>query len=71
MSVGAQAVYDFDNDGLRDIFIAHGGLIHMVPQEHSIFRNLGAGRFADVASECRSVLRGEDRGARRVFRRLR
>ena len=42
-------VYDFDNDGLRDIFIAHGGLIHMVPQEHSIFRNLGGGRFADVA----------------------
>jgi len=43
-------VYDFDNDGLRDIFIAHGGLIHMVPQEHSIFRNLGGGRFADVAA---------------------
>jgi enediyne biosynthesis protein E4 len=42
-------VYDFDNDGLRDIFIAHGGLIQMVPQEHSIFRNLGGGRFADVA----------------------
>jgi hypothetical protein len=41
--------YDFDNDGLRDIFISHGGLIHMVPQEHSIFRNLGGGRFADVA----------------------
>ena len=31
--------YDFDNDGLRRIFIVHGGLIHMVPQEHSIFRN--------------------------------
>ena len=42
-------LYDFDNDGLRDIFIAHGGLIQMVPQEHSIFRNLGGGRFADVA----------------------
>ena len=41
--------YDFDNDGLRDIFITHGGLIHMIPQEHSIFRNLGGGRFADVA----------------------
>jgi hypothetical protein len=57
-------VYDFDNDGLRDIFIAHGGLIHMVPQEHSIFRNLGAGHFADVASgagpffEVKSVARG-------------
>ncbi len=43
-------VYDFDNDGWRDIFVAHGGLIHMVPQEHSIFRNLGNGRFEDVSS---------------------
>lgn len=42
--------YDFDNDGLRDIFIFHGGLIHMVPQEHSLFRNLGGGRFEDVSS---------------------
>lgn len=43
-------VYDFDNDGQRDIFIFHGGLIHMVPQEHSLFRNLGGGRFEDVSS---------------------
>ncbi|HTT61885.1 MAG TPA: CRTAC1 family protein [Bryobacteraceae bacterium] len=56
--------YDFDNDGLRDIFIAHGGLIHMVPQEHSVFRNLGGGRFADAASgagpffEVKTVARG-------------
>jgi hypothetical protein len=57
-------VYDFDNDGLRDIFIAHGGLIHMVPQEHSIFRNLGSGQFADGSSgggpffELKTVARG-------------
>jgi len=44
---GAQ---DFDNDGLLDLFIVHGGLIHMVPQEHSIFRNLGKGKFADVSA---------------------
>ena len=43
-------VYDFDNDGLRDIFIAHGGLIHMIPQEHSVFRNMGNGQFADVST---------------------
>jgi hypothetical protein len=43
-------VEDFDNDGMRDIFIVHGGLIHMVPQEHSLFRNAGAGRFEDVSS---------------------
>ena len=27
------------------MFILHGGLIHMVPQEHSVFRNLGGGKF--------------------------
>jgi hypothetical protein len=43
-------VYDFDNDGLRDIFIVHGGLIHMVPQEHSVFRNVGGGKFEDVST---------------------
>jgi hypothetical protein len=42
-------VYDFDNDGRDDIFVAHGGLIHMIPQEHSVFRNLGDWKFEDVS----------------------
>jgi hypothetical protein len=42
--------YDFDNDGLTDLFIVHGGLIHMVPQEHSVFRGLGGMRFEDVSA---------------------
>ncbi|MFI5357781.1 MAG: CRTAC1 family protein, partial [Opitutales bacterium] len=42
-------VYDFDNDGRPDIFIVHGGLIHLVPQEHSVFRNAGAMKFEDVS----------------------
>ena len=42
-------VYDFDNDGRWTIFIVHGGLIHMVPQEHSVFRNLGGLKFEDVS----------------------
>jgi hypothetical protein len=42
--------FDFDNDGWEDLFIAHGGLIHMVPMEHSVFRNLGGFRFEDVSS---------------------
>jgi hypothetical protein len=41
--------HDFDNDGRDDIFIAHGGLIHMIPQEHSVFRNLGDWKFEDVS----------------------
>jgi hypothetical protein len=31
-------IYDFDNDGWLDILIFHGGLIHLVPQEQSLFR---------------------------------
>ncbi|HEY2018042.1 MAG TPA: CRTAC1 family protein [Bryobacteraceae bacterium] len=56
--------YDFDNDGLADIFVVHGGLIHLVPQEHSVFRNAGAWKFEDVSRaagpffELKSVGRG-------------
>jgi hypothetical protein len=42
-------VYDFDNDGWLDIMVFHGGLIQMIPQEHSVFRGLGQGRFEDVS----------------------
>jgi hypothetical protein len=55
---------DFDNDGRDDIFIVHGGLIHMVPQEHAVFRNAGAMKFDDVSRaagpffELKSVGRG-------------
>ena len=31
-------VYDFDNDGLLDVLIFHGGLIHLIPQEHTLFQ---------------------------------
>jgi len=57
-------VYDFDNDGLLDIMVFHGGLIHMIPMEHSVFRGLGQGRFEDVSREAgaavnaRTVARG-------------
>ena len=49
-------IYDFDNDGWLDILIFHGGLIHMVPQEHSLFRGLGSGKFEDVSRTAGSVL---------------
>jgi hypothetical protein len=58
---GAQ---DFDNDGRDDIFVVHGGLIHLVPQEHSVFRNAGGMKFEDVSRdagpffEIKSVGRG-------------
>ena len=49
-------VYDFDNDGLLDILIFHGGLIHLIPQEHTLFRGLGDGKFADVSRQAGPVL---------------
>ncbi len=49
-------VYDFDNDGWLDIMVFHGGLIQMIPQEHSVFRGLGGGRFEDVSELSADVL---------------
>jgi enediyne biosynthesis protein E4 len=49
-------IFDFDNDGLLDILIFHGGLVHMVPQEHSIFRGIGEAKFIDVSSAAGPVL---------------
>ena len=52
----ATGVYDFDNDGWLDILSFHGGLVNMVPQEHSLFRNLGGGAFEDVSRQGGAVL---------------
>ncbi|KAA6456897.1 CRTAC1 family protein [Acidobacteria bacterium AB60] len=49
-------VYDFDNDGLLDILVFHGGLIHLIPQEHTVFRGLGDARFSDVSRQAGEVL---------------
>jgi hypothetical protein len=49
-------IYDFDNDGLLDILIFHGGLIHLIPQEHTLFRGIGNGKFADVSRAAGAVL---------------
>jgi enediyne biosynthesis protein E4 len=49
-------VYDFDNDGLLDILIFHGGLIHLIPQEHTVFRGLGNARFDDISRQTGQVL---------------
>jgi enediyne biosynthesis protein E4 len=51
----ASGIYDFDNDGLLDIMIFHGGLIHMVPQEHSVLKGVGKGKFEDVSHVAGSV----------------
>jgi enediyne biosynthesis protein E4 len=50
------SLYDFDNDGHLDLLIFHGGLIHLIPQEHTVFKGLGNGRFADVSETAGTVL---------------
>ncbi len=49
-------IYDFDNDGEPDILIYHGGLIHLIPQEHTLFRGTGNGHFKDVSTEAGQVI---------------
>lgn len=49
-------VYDFNNDGLLDILIFHGGLIHLIPQEHTLFQGQGGGKFEDVSEGAGAVL---------------
>jgi hypothetical protein len=49
-------IYDFDNDSWLDILIFHGGLVHLVPQEQSLFRGLGNGKLADVSREAGPLL---------------
>ncbi|HTB98656.1 MAG TPA: CRTAC1 family protein [Terracidiphilus sp.] len=49
-------IYDYDNDGLLDILIFHGGLIHLIPQEHTLFRGLGNDKFADVSRDAGPIL---------------
>ncbi len=49
-------VYDFDNDGQLDILVLHGGLTHMIPMEHTLFRGLGDGKFEDVSRQAGPVL---------------
>ncbi|HVZ83453.1 MAG TPA: CRTAC1 family protein [Terracidiphilus sp.] len=58
-------VYDFDNDGILDVLIFHGGLIHLIPEEHTLFRGLGHGRYEDISREAGAVLntRSVARGA--------
>jgi enediyne biosynthesis protein E4 len=50
-------VYDFNNDGWKDIFVASGDVMHpegisgdRVPQPNTLLVNLGDGRFADAAA---------------------
>ncbi|MGO9095812.1 MAG: CRTAC1 family protein [Bryobacteraceae bacterium] len=42
-------MFDYDNDGWLDLFIAHGDAHHEYVQEASLMRNRGDGTFEDVS----------------------
>ena len=45
----SSAFFDYDNDGLVDIFKVNGALKHLYGMEDQIFRNEGNGKFKDVS----------------------
>ena len=58
MSGWGNGIYDFDNDGWKDLFVARANVIDNIneliptrkfPEPNSIFRNLGNGRFVEVS----------------------
>jgi enediyne biosynthesis protein E4 len=59
MSGWSNGIYDFDNDGWKDLFVARGNVLDNIseltptrryPEPNSIFRNLGDSKFQDVSS---------------------
>ncbi|MBZ5550392.1 MAG: CRTAC1 family protein [Acidobacteriia bacterium] len=59
MSGWGNGIYDFDNDGWKDLFVARANVMDNIseliptrhyPEPNSIFRNLGNGKFADVSA---------------------
>jgi enediyne biosynthesis protein E4 len=59
MSGWSNGIYDFDNDGWKDLFVARSNVLDNVsfaqphrryPEPNALFRNLGNGRFEDVSS---------------------
>ena len=59
MSGWGNGIFDFDNDGWKDLFVARSNVLDNIsglvserqyPERNSVFRNLGNGKFEDVSS---------------------
>ena len=60
MSGWGNGIFDFDNDGWKDLFVTRSNVLDNIsglvaerryPEPNSVFRNLGNGKFEDVSSE--------------------
>jgi hypothetical protein len=59
MSGWSNGIFDFDNDGFKDLFVARGNVLDNVSltsnrtygEPNAIFRNLGNGKFRDVSAD--------------------
>ena len=59
MSGWSNGIFDFDNDGAKDLFVARANVLDNIseltpdrkyPEPNSVFRNLGNGKFQDVSA---------------------
>jgi enediyne biosynthesis protein E4 len=58
MSGWGNGIFDFDNDGWKDLFVVRANVLDNIsvlgsrkyPEPNSVFRNLGNGKFADVSA---------------------
>ena len=65
---GGLAIFDYDNDGLLDIYFTNGAPLKGSKEpantlRHALYRNLGQMRFEDVTEEAGLVFRGYGLGA--------
>jgi hypothetical protein len=59
MSGWSNGIFDFDNDGWKDLFVARGNVLDNIAlfssrryeEPNTVFRNLGRGKFQDVSLE--------------------
>jgi hypothetical protein len=62
MSGWSNGIFDFDNDGWKDLFVARGNVLDNIAmfsnrraeESNTVFRNLGNARFQDVSAEAGS-----------------
>jgi hypothetical protein len=74
MSGWSNGIFDFDNDGWKDLFVARANVLDNIseltpsrkyPEPNSIFRNTGNGKFVDVSESAGAdfQIAGAHRGA--------